>query len=206
MQHVKAVCLAGLALGSVSQATAAECSVEKAVYLADSRSKKFSADELRFSFKDSPMAKPWGGFPSYVIIKSAELGRELTFDTYFTNNSAVQGVMTRIADEHLPEHMRQSRAYQREQAEKLEADPDASDDPTLAELVDDGNLKPTTLESMAFVVTKDFKVDHFPTQLDEAPMLVMFPEFRPYAHSSNEGLVSAGIMGGVFRFDRCEGK
>jgi hypothetical protein len=75
----------------------------------------------------------------------------------------------------------------------------------LNELLGDSEEEdPFTIQSMAFVVTKDLQVHHFPAKGDPAPAIVMFPEFRPWAHSSNNGLVSVGIMWGTFRFERCE--
>jgi hypothetical protein len=63
--------------------------------------------------------------------------------------------------------------------------------------------KALSLESVLWVVTEDFEAYHVPTKRDKAPVLVMFPDFRPWMHSSNNGLVSAGIQWGVFRFARC---
>jgi hypothetical protein len=133
----------------------------------------------------------------------------LVFDTHLTNNSGVQGVSATIAEEHLPEHMREVRKYQREEAERLKSskgDEEKTEEGMLDELLNKtGDQEPVVLESMVFVITRDLKVAHFPFEGDPAPVIAMFPEFRPWAHSSNEGLVGAGIMWGVFRFDRCEG-
>lgn len=204
----RTILLALVSLLSLAPAHATQCPVEKAVYLADNRLKDFPPDELRFSFEPTQLAKPWDGFPTTVRLKSAEIKRELVFDTYFTNNSGVQGVTVTIPEEDLPEQLKQERKEQRETAERLkEAAKSSGDKPQsdpmseLADILEE--QEPFTIASMAFVVTQDFKVQHFPAQGDPAPMLVMFPGFRPWAHSSNNGVVSAGIMWGVFRFERC---
>jgi len=198
-----------MTLASLSPAFGSECPVERAVYLADNRTENVPPDELRFSFESSPFAKPWDGFPTWVKIKSAELKRELVFDTYFTNNSGVQGVTATILEEDLPEHLREMRKHDKEEAirrkEATERNGNTQEpDPLAALLEETDELEPLVLSSIVFVVGKDFEVAHFPTKGDTAPTLVLFPEFRPWAHSSNEGVVSSGIKWGVFRLDRCE--
>lgn len=190
-------------------AIGSECPVEKAVYLADGRSKDYPPDELRFSFEPTQYAKPWDGFPTLVRLKSAEMKRELVFDTYFTNNSGVQGVSVTIPEEELPEPFRTKRKELREATRRLKEESKGSGEKSppddLSDLLGGSEEEePFTIQSMAFVVTKDLQVHHFPAKGDPAPAIVMFPEFRPWAHSSNNGLVSAGIMWGIFRFERCE--
>jgi hypothetical protein len=191
---VRSCCIV-LFIATASVAYAHDCRVEKAVYRA-ANTAWIDPDELRFDFRsEAPL--PFKG-PRAIRVKSPEMGREWVLDTHFTNGSTIQGVATRIPEAQLPEHMREERRSARAARERsrLTGEPQRKGGPAIY-----GDY---SLSSMTWVVTAEHEVSHLPLKGQPAPQLVLFPDFRPLAHARHAGLVSAGLVWGVFRFDRCE--
>lgn len=138
-------------------------------------------DELRFNFDEPAMGQSWN--PDAVkgmTIKSAQMGLTLKFGFWFQNNTAIEGVFTELQPEDFSSQMK---AYWKEAGTEV---------------------KPFEASSPIFSIDEDFEVWHVPYRGAKAPVIVMFPDFRSFAHSSNNGLVSAGLAWGVFKFARCE--
>lgn len=178
----------------MAPAWAKECPVEKAVYLADQRSRGAPSDELRISFEPSDNATPWDGFPTAVRLISHEMKRELVFTTYYTNSSGAQGISANLPEDHLADCLRQDRAEQRkaEQLQDAERQPGGT------------AQEPVIISSAALFITKAFDVGQFPKQGDPAPKSVIFPEFRWLGHATYNGMASVGLVSGVFRYHRCQ--
>ncbi|WP_262272830.1 hypothetical protein [Microvirga yunnanensis] len=66
-------------------------------------------------------------------------------------------------------------------------------------------VQPFEASSPMSVIDEDFSAWHVPNKSAKTPVLVLLPDFRSFAHSSNNGLVSAGLAWEIFRFARCEG-
>lgn len=159
------------------------CPLEKAVYLAEGRSRDSSVppDELRFDLKGEPVGQPPpAGWPRNVMIKSAQMGVTLKFGFWLQNNTGIEGVSTELPP---AEFSPQMKAFYKKLGTKT---------------------RPFEASSPIFSINEDFVVGQIPYNDVKTPVVVMIPDFLSFSHSSNNGLVSAGLAGGVFKFARCE--
>lgn len=115
-----------------------------------------------------------------MTIRSAQMGVELKFGFWFQNNTAIEGVSTELKPEDFSPQMKK---YWEELGTEVQ---------------------PFEASSPIFVVDEEFSAWHVPNRAAKTPVLLMLPDFRSFAHSSNNGLVSAGLTWGVFRFARCD--
>ncbi|NBJ13685.1 hypothetical protein [Microvirga arsenatis] len=159
------------------------CPLEKAVYLAEGRLKDTSVapDELRFDFKGEPAGQPPPeGWPRNVLIKSAQMGVTLKFGFWLQNNTGTEFASAELPPAQFSPQMKA--AYKARQTKS----------------------EPFKASSPIFSTDEDFQVRQIPHNGVKTPVIVMFPDFLSFSHSSYNGLVSAGLAWGVFKFARCE--